>query len=193
MTEILKPGSPVLFMKVGKHAQESLTDIIARKSREIEQAGFSLWGYGGSSCHPTSMVQPFAATAAERGQSIHLVMEAMDSKHDADPLCSAEFSPDKDTWLQIPDAIEVRGSQFALAIRNLRVEEFTLSLNQTRVALGQSKGKLGSRYIKGQCDKACLEILEKPELANEPAQVDRAISLVADLVEPYAVFLRGQR
>lgn len=193
MAELLKLGSSVLFMKVGKHAQESLADIIARKSKEIDQAGFSLWGYGGSSCHPTSMVQPFAAAAAERGQQIHLVMEAMDSKHDADPLCSAEYSPDRDTWLQIPDAIEVRGSHFALAIRNLRMEEFTLALNQTRVALGRSEGKLGSRYIKGQCDKACLEVLEKPELVNESAQVDRAITLVADLVDPYAVFLRGQR
>ena len=193
MTEILKPGSPVVFMKVGKHAQESLADIIGRKSKEIEQAGFSLWGYGGSSCHPTSMVQPFAAAAAERGQAIHLIMEAMDSKHDADPLCSAEYSIDRDTWIEIPGAIEVRGSQFALAIRNLRLEDFTLSLNQTRVALGRSVGKLGSRYIKGQCDKACLEVLEKPELINEPGKVDRAITLVADLVEPYAVFLRGQR
>jgi hypothetical protein len=36
MTTIVKPGAGLLFMKVGTHAQESLEDIIARKTREIE-------------------------------------------------------------------------------------------------------------------------------------------------------------
>jgi hypothetical protein len=34
-------------MKVGTHAQESLEDIIARKSKEIDDAGYAMWGYGG--------------------------------------------------------------------------------------------------------------------------------------------------
>ena len=59
MAMILKPGQGLLYMKVGTHAQESLEAIIARKTREIEQAGFALWGYGGSTCHPQTMVQPF--------------------------------------------------------------------------------------------------------------------------------------
>ena len=47
MSEIIKPGSGVLFMKVGTHAQEKLEEIIRRKSREIEETGYGMWGYGG--------------------------------------------------------------------------------------------------------------------------------------------------
>ena len=60
MLKVVNPGDGILFMKVGTHAQESLDDIIARKSKEIADAGFAMWGYGGNTCHPTSMVQPFA-------------------------------------------------------------------------------------------------------------------------------------
>ena len=47
-------------MKVGLHAQESIEDIVKRKQREFEDTGSIFWGYGGSTCHPLTMVQPFA-------------------------------------------------------------------------------------------------------------------------------------
>jgi hypothetical protein len=78
-------------------------------------------------------------------------------------------------------------------IDNLHKADFKLLLNRTQVPIGKSKGKYGSRYISGRVDKACLEIVEQPLLANDVPQRDIAISLVADLRKPYAVFLRGQR
>ena len=192
MTDIIHPGAGVLFMKVGTHAQEGLAAIIARKTREIEAEGFGMWGYGGNTCHPSSMVQPFAEAFAERGEPIHLVMEEMDSKHFAEPLCAAEYSVDGRDWREIPARIEVRGSRFALMIRNLRQERLELPLDRTRVAVGNSMGRLGSRYISGRVDKACLEVLDKPERTNEEPRV-RPIHLVAELADPYAVFLRNYR
>lgn len=78
-------------------------------------------------------------------------------------------------------------------IKDLHTEQFTLPLDQTRVPVGPSMGRLGSRYIQGRVDKACLEVMEQPELTNEvkPRTID--IDLVATLLDPYAVFLRGQR
>lgn len=194
MSEIIHPGAGLLFMKVGTHAQESLEDIIARKSEEIAKVGYAMWGYGGNTCHPSTMVQPFAESFAAQGQPIHLVMEEMDSKHFAEPLCAKEYSADNLTWLEIPEDIQVRGSRFALKIGGLRKTDEQLSLNSTRVAIGPTKGRLGSRYVQGRVDKACLEVLKEPENVNE--EVERAvrpINLIADLVEPYAVFLRGFR
>lgn len=192
MTDIIHPGAGVLFMKVGTHAQEGLAAIIARKTREIEAEGFGMWGYGGNTCHPSSMVQPFAEAFAERGEPIHLVMEEMDSKHFAEPLCAAEYSVDGRDWREIPARIEVRGSRFALMIRNLRQERLELPLDRTRVAVGNSMGRLGSRYISGRVDKACLEVLDKAERTNEEPRA-RPIHLVAELADPYAVFLRNYR
>ncbi|GLI21915.1 hypothetical protein GGQ86_000783 [Xanthobacter flavus] len=194
MNELFRPGAGFLFMKVGTHAQESLADIVARKRKEIEKVGHTLWGYGGNTCHPTTMVQPFARNYAERSEPIHLVMEEMESKHFAEPMCAAELSVDGLKWDLIPNEIEVRGSRHALVIRDLQLADFSLPLNQTFVPVGPSRGRLGSRYVMGRVDKACLEFSAAPELTNEdPAKLTRPINLVAELVEPYAVFLRNFR
>jgi len=190
MADILKPGQGLLYMKVGMHAQEGLEAIIERKTREIEEAGHALWGYGGSTCHPQTMVQPFAKGYERRGSRIYLCMEPMESSHFADPLRADEFSVDGLKWEEIPEAVNVLGSRYALVIKDLRKEEFELPLENTRVALGNSLGKSGSRYISGRVDKACLEMAEK-----DPSVPERTvhIGLVADIVEPYAVYVRNRR
>lgn len=191
MTDIIKPGAGILFMKVGTHAQETIEDIIARKSKEIDDAGFAMWGYGGNTCHPRTMVQPFAETFNQLGKPIYLCMQQMNSNHFAEPLRASEFSPDGIEWQKIPNTIRVLGSRFALVIKELRKEEHVLPLTQTRVAVGNNQGRLGSRYLLGQVDKACLEVTDRPEQTNEMEKKDIEISLVAELAAPYAVFLRG--
>src|SRR5271170_900996 len=155
MSAIIQPGAGVLFMKVGTHAQEELIDIIARKTKEIEDTGYAMWGYGGNTCHPRSMVQPFAEMFEERGQPIHLIMHAMRSNHFAEPLRADQFSADSINWKDIPSTIHVRGSRYALVIKSLQHQELTLPLNQTKVPIGPSTGRIGSRYLRGQVDKAC--------------------------------------
>jgi len=56
MTEIIIPGAGLLFMKVGTHAQETLEDIIARKSKEIDDAGFAMWDTAEIHATPRTMV-----------------------------------------------------------------------------------------------------------------------------------------
>jgi hypothetical protein len=194
VSDILKPGAGVLFMKVGTHANEPLGEIIARKQAEIDQAGFALWGYGGTTCHPSTMVQPFARDFELRGETIHLVMHPMESKHFAVTVRAAQMSVDSVEWAPVPDAISVVGSRYALAITNLQPVEFQLPLNRTRVAVGNSRGRRGDEYIRGRVDKAVLEVVEDdlPELrpaSGEGRGVD--IGLVAELIPPYAVFVRA--
>jgi hypothetical protein len=186
MSSLAEGGSAILYMKVGTHAQEDLASIIARKQREIEEVGVAMWGYGGSTCHPTSMVQPFAQAAADQGRSVVLAMQPMSSKHSAEPIRAEEFSRDGITWEPVPDAIHVLGSRYALCLKTLEEVEETLNLAETKVALGNSKGKAGDRYIRGRVDKACLEV-SRDSLEEKIVP----IRLVAELVDPYAVFLRG--
>jgi hypothetical protein len=143
VTEIIKPGAGILFMKVGTHAGETLADIIDRKAKEIENAGFAMWGYGGNTCHPRTMVQPFADMFEDRGQPIYLCMQAMNSSHFAEPLRAREYSADGLSWTKVPNAINVLGSRFALIIGDLRQEELVLPCRRpgsqwatTRVASG---------------------------------------------------------
>jgi hypothetical protein len=188
MNDIVKPGAGILFMKVGTHAQETLDDIIERKRKEIQDAGYALWGYGGNTCHPLTMVQPFAHESIEQTGAIYLCMEPMNSKHFAVPERAVEFSRDGAKWEEIPPSINVRGSRFALAIENLDQADFSLPLAQTEVAIGMSMGRAGDRYISGRVDKGCLRVLDEPIPGEEPQ--DRHIGLSAKLVEPYAVLLR---
>lgn len=191
MPEIIKPGQGVLFMKVGTHAQESLEDIIERKTKEIEDAGLAFWGYGGNTCHPQTMVQPFARNFERQGGVIYLCMQEMNSKHFAAQIPADEYSTDGIDWKAIPRGITVLGSRYALAIKRLRREEFELPLDRTRVAIGNSMGAIGSKYIAGRVDKACLEITNETAIAAEETSTVH-IGLVAELVEPYAVYLRNR-
>lgn len=192
MSDIIKPGSGIIFMKVGTHAQETLEDIIDRKRREIADAGFALWGYGGSTCHPVSMVQPFAKSFEKKGRAIYLCMEEMDSRHFADPIRAEQSSADGLKWEDIPPAINVRGSRYALVIKDLRDDDIELPLADTRVAVGNSEGRPGSVYISGRVDKACLEIVAAGRLDGPGVNETKHISLVAELAAPYAVFLRNR-
>lgn len=189
MTEIIRPGAGILFMKVGTHAGEPLDQIIERKRAEIDDAGYALWGYGGNTCHPVTMVQPFVKDFEQRGSTIYLCMEPMTSNHFAVPERAIESSRDGIHWEVIPPSINVRGSRYALAIDDLHVQEFELPLAQTRVAVGNSMGRRGDKYVSGRVDKACLEVLEPPDEGE--ASPTRQIGLVARIVDPAAVFLRN--
>lgn len=175
-------------MKVGTHAREPLPEIIDRKRQEIDEAGYALWGYGGSTCHPLTSVQPFARDFVERQGAIYLVMQPMASKHFAVPDRAREMSVDGVAWDEVPPAINVRGSRYAMAIDSLDEEELELPLGQTRVAIGNSLGRRGDRYIRGRVDKGCLEVVTEPADPDEAPPL--AIGLTARLVEPYAVLLK---
>lgn len=185
MNDFFGIGDPIIYMKVGVHAGEELADIIQRKQAEIDDAGFAMWGYGGNTCHPRTMVHPFASNDASNSGPIRLVMQEVKSNHFENKGRAKQFSLDKETWELVPAGINVLGSQFALCIRNLVEVDEELSLGATRVAVGPSAERVGSEYLKGQADKACLNITEGGD--DRPPV---PISLVADLVEPYAVFLR---
>lgn len=191
MTDILNPGQSILFMKVGVHAKETLEEIIARKSKEIDEAGYALWGYGGNTCHPTTKVQPFAQQSIKQGIPIYLCMESMDSKHFAEPVRAEYYSVNGIDYKRIPDSINVLGSRFALAIRNLHEEKFALPLSRTRVSIGDCKGRSGGNYVQGRVDKACLTLSDDILVPPDPEEKVVGISLVAELCEPYAVFLKN--
>lgn len=191
MSAIIRPNQAVLYMKIGVHAREPLESIIQRKRKEIEDEGFAMWGYGGNTCHPTSMVQPFAKSVQETGQKIYLCMKRMTSNHFADPIRAEEYSVDGVKWQRVPKGIHVLGSRYALAIKELREENFDLRLDQSRVALGRSEGAVGGNYVAGRVDKACLKLTDGVQAPAELGERIEPISLVAELCEPFAVFLRN--
>lgn len=191
MNRIIEPGNPVIFMKVGVHAKESLEDIIQRKLKEISNEGIAMWGYGGGTCHPSRAVQPFAREQTDLGHPIYLCMEKMVSHHYAEPERADEFSLDGVNWTKVPKGINVLGSRYALVIDSLKEEEFSLPVARTVVAAGPSIGRRGSEYISGRVDKACLQMMPNADIPVPPEEKVAHIGLIARLRDPYAVFLRN--
>jgi hypothetical protein len=190
MNNILK-NAGLIFMKVGLHAQESIEDIIQRKQREFEEAGSIFWGYGGNTCHPLSMVQPFAKEVQKSGNQVLIVMQKMNSKHAASPEIAKQYSDDGVNWQPIPKGIEVRGSRYALVLDQLRVEEFDLDLGELEVGVGPSRGRKADQYLLGQADKGCFLFQPRNIPITEDEQVLKHIGLVARVKAPYAVFLKN--
>lgn len=190
MSYMPEVGSSLIFMKIGVHAKEPLEDIIARKHKELKEAGVSFWGYGGNTCHPTTMVQPFVRSKVAAGQDVYLCMHSMVSNHWADPVRAEEYSEDNGkTWKRVPSRVNVLGSRYALVLESLEPTDFELKLGHTRVGYGMSQGKAGLDYVRGRVDKACLTLTDE---AHGPAADDLAVKIgfVAKLAEPYAVLLR---
>src|SRR2546425_9460303 len=102
MNKALARGNGIVFMKIGVHAQEPIDTILERKRQELTKAGVSFWGYGGPTCHPFRMVQPFAREVASAGHDVYLVMQKMDSTHFAEPKAATEYSDDGMNWKDIP-------------------------------------------------------------------------------------------
>lgn len=191
MPNPLENGQGLIFMKVGLHASESLEDIVKRKRLEFEAAGSIFWGYGGSSCHPRTMVQPFGKSMQEEGKHLLIIMNEMNSKHAAPPVAATHYSEDGVDWEAVPRGIEVRGSRFALVLDELRLDEFEVNLNDFEVGLGQSRGKVASEYLKGQNDKGCL-IYHEPHVPPPPEErIVKRIGLIARVKPPFAVFLKN--
>lgn len=186
----LSVGEGIFYMKVGTHAGETIDQIVARKQEEIEREGFTLWGYGGSNCHPLSIVQPFAHELQRDGK-IRLLMEQTHASHFAADRQAKEYSEDGITWTAIPAGIEVKGSRYALVITDLAWVDTFLPLEQTQIPIGPNLGRRGDHYVTGLVDKACLQVTDN----NAPVdgQDHRHITLAANIREPFAVFLRDYR
>lgn len=178
-----------IFMKVGNHAGETWDQILERKTREHRDTGMTLWGYGGTTCHPIHQVQPFAKRHVERRGGIYLCMEPINSNADPDLFPAREYSRDGIVWEPIPDGISVTGSRYALILDEITPEDLEVHLEEYQVGAGRSRGKPACDYVQGRVDKGCFELSAKAYVPDREVK-PRKIQYSARLIEPFAVLLR---
>jgi hypothetical protein len=188
MNHIITPNSGLLFMKVGLHAGEKFEQILERKKREYKKEGMIFWGYGGGTCHPTHVIQPFARMKIEEGNNICIIMEEIESHHPPTKIVAKEYSEDGIRWLPIPPGIEVRGSRYAVVLDELQDGDLDIDLSEYSIAAGPSIGKVASEYIGGRVDKACITRIEQRSAILSPKI--KKIRHIAKIKAPYAVFTR---
>jgi hypothetical protein len=170
-------------MKAGPHAGEGLDAIIARKQQETASAGWCLWGYGGSACHPPTQVQPHARSA--RPSPVTVMFTETTSTPAVNSSGACEYSADVREWMLVPEGHRVTGSKWALVLRGLARTCQRIDLGAYQVAVGPNAGKNLAAYLRGRCDKACAIP------AGTPGPITSALVIAtAELAPPYSVFLR---
>ena len=177
-------------MKIGRHADETLESILDRKRDEFRRTGRTFWGYGGSTCHPLTQVQPFVRASAEQGEQVNLLMEQMNSKANPAVKPAAEYSEDGINWIPLPSGIVVTGSRYALVLGEIKTENLRLPLHAYEVGHGKSSGRNASSYIQGRVDKACLNLAVAVPTANLFNERVVHITYTAEIIAPYSVLLR---
>jgi hypothetical protein len=176
-------------MKVGLHAGETLDQILERKKREYDQAGMIFWGYGGSSCHPSRTVQPFAKLKVQEGHGIYIVMQEIESHHPPSNIIANQYSEDGISWKPVPKGIVVRGSRYAVVLDEIKIGNLDIDLSEYNVGAGPSTGRTASEYLRGHIDKACIHKSPKPT-GNSENQI-KHIAFYAKIKSPFAVFTRN--
>jgi len=181
-------GNHLIFMKVGHHAGEGFDEILARKRQEYQSAGGIWWGFGGSTLHPITRVQPFAKYTISQGDELIIVMQPVVSSHVNQELFATEYSEDGVTWRALPKGVKVTGSRYAVILDEIVPVEATVDLSMYRVANGPSAGRLASEYVKGRVDKAPLERGDWREGRHEAKRVE--VKYAARVKRPFGVLVR---
>jgi hypothetical protein len=98
-----------------------------------------------------------------------------------------EYSVDGSSWKAIPKGVTVTGSKYALLLGEIEPGDLLLSMSQCKIGVGPKQGNLAQDYLRGRVDKACLETDH-----NRPVDPETftQISVMAKMIEPYAVFIR---
>ena len=127
-------------------------------------------------------MQPFC----KANNKVYLLLTPTHSELNSNPKRAESFSIDKYTWLNFNSKINVYGSKYALIIKNLQKCNFEIDLKDYEIAIGKSKGKNLSEYLRGRVDKACA--IKNIKDKNYSKKVK--IIMIAELVSPYSIFVK---
>lgn len=180
----------IIFMKYGVHAGHRVDKILTRKKSDLARFGWFLWGYGGTLCHPTKQVQPFAHETAASNSDLYLAMPFTPSAFDGDAWQAQEFSATGNDWKRLPDGMEVYGSSKAVYCTDLVECSLPLHLDEYEIAVGPSRGRRLSEYIGNRIDKGCARRISSGASVATSQSVPVVINLLCKVASPYAVLLK---
>lgn len=168
----------IIVMKVGPHSGLSLSEIINSKIEEEKIHGVHYWGYSGVFCHP-KRVQKFCRDKKD----VKLILIETKSNYDSQIGFIKEYSIDNNKYEKFTAPVQLQGAQYSFIAKNIKkIDKF--SLDNYLVAGGKNVGKPLLSHLKFRINKS-FATLNNINKAEKHIKV-----IVADLVYPYAVWLR---
>jgi len=189
MNELHKQLQNIIVMKVGPHSDMSLLEIISSKKAEETIHAVHYWGYSGVFCQPKP-VQEFCCNSAQAGVEPKLVLIETKSAYSSKSVGVVhEYSIDGINFTPFQAPVQLQGAHFSFVSRNLR-EVDGFSLDYYTVVGGKNDGKLLSQHIRYRVNKSFATAYIPGTLDADRNPTNKSIVWVADLVFPYAIWLR---
>ena len=188
-----KLPSAFIYFKIRSQAREDLPKIIDRKIDEFAKKNnmdFTLFGYGGTICHPLKQVLPFINKYLSLKNRKYIIFDIVKGRATSnDKNCAKEFSEDGKMWLPIPKGICAIG-KYAFKIGEISPINLEIDLDKYSIGIGPNKGRRASDYIQNQRSRACLVLgnIKFGKQNLKPIKPERYY--VCELKAPYAVFIR---
>ena len=171
----------IIVMKVGPHSDMSLEEIIASKEKEEINNKVHYWGYSGVFCRP-KQVQDFCKDSVLNKHTPKLVLIETKNSYNSSIGYINTYSEDNINYKSFKSPVQLQGAQFSFVAKNIR-EYNNFRLDDFIVVGGKNDGKVLSSHLRFKVNKCFAKYVGN---CNEKG-ID---VLVADLVEPYAVWLK---
>ena len=171
----------IIVMKVGPHSNMSLDEIIDSKNNEEILNNVHYWGYSGVFCRP-KQVQEFCKKSVLNNHTPKLILIETKSSYNSDIGFINEYSVDNINYIKFKNPVQLQGAQFSFVTKNLRKYD-KFKLDDFVVVGGKNNGKPLSKHLVYRVNKCFGKY-------NSNSNSTELSVLVADLVEPYAVWLK---
>lgn len=171
----------VILMKVGPHSGMTLQEIIDSKKQEEKYNGVHYWGYSGVFCKPIP-TQKFCQEARNNNHYPKIILIETKSSYESKIGFISEYSEDGITYKNFKAPVQLQGAEFSFVAKNIRkVSNFRL--DDFVVVGGKNNGKLISEHLVFRVNKCFGKY-------NQKSNSKKIDVYVADLVEPYAIWLK---
>ncbi len=190
-------ASPYVILSVmGPHAGEDEATIYARKMKEIEDEGFSLWVHGSNSARPEP-VKRLCRRAEDAGETPYCIFIEPSSPGGAQPTANdrraAEYSGDKINWQRVPAGISPTGNiggsrTVAMVFDGLWPVDRHAQVDLWNYSVFESPGK-ALRVAQG-ASSICSEKIPSAQDERKIKSHIRRVTAIGRFCKPYSVWLR---
>ena len=174
-------------MKVGPHSNISLGEII--KSKQVEELSYGVhyWGYSGTFCQQKPTTEFCKKCKEDSGSAPSLILLETKSSYQSSIGMIKNYSSNGTDYCEFKNPVQLQGAEFSLVAKNLRfVEKFPLSAY--KVVGGKNNEKPLLEHLKFRVNKSFATLNTKQPIDKTP--IKTAPALIADLVEPFAIWLK---
>lgn len=175
-------------MKVGPHSNMSLKEIIKSKQEEELLHQVHYWGYSGVFCQPKPTKEFCKKCVRDKGEAPLLVLLETKSPYKSSIGTIKNYSSNGFDYCEFKSPVQLQGAEFSFVAKNLRVVE-NFPLNMYSVVGGKNNGKQLLEHLRFRVNKSFATLNKDNPKSIKSMQA--ATVLVADLVDPFAIWLKS--